>query len=170
MLGKISHKPQSLEAASTKKLSVFNSSISSGTWEQGHYENPLPIFQEFYKSIGVTLVLAIGYSGNIRTWKPAKSINQNSPPGSWLETLTNTQPIITLSAILTAPFLDLFSLNSNYELPTMKCKFNTSSNTLPSHVFIFRSCILCLMILNKNQVLSFSIHSLLLVLVPQQLV
>lgn len=31
MLGKISHKPYSLEAASTKKLSVFNSSISSGT-------------------------------------------------------------------------------------------------------------------------------------------
>ena len=75
MLCKISHKPYSLEASSTKKLSVFKSSISSGTWEQGHYENPLPIFQEFYKSIGVTLVLAIGYSGNIRTWKPAKSIN-----------------------------------------------------------------------------------------------
>ena len=75
MLGKISHKPYSLEAASTKKLSVFNSSISSSTWEQGHYENTSPIFQEFYKSIGVTLVLAIGYSGNFRPRKPAKSVN-----------------------------------------------------------------------------------------------
>ena len=72
MLGKISYKPQSLEATTIKKLSVFSSSVSSGTLEQDHYENPSLTFQEFYKLIGVTLVLEIGCSGNIM---PRKSAN-----------------------------------------------------------------------------------------------
>lgn len=154
MLGKIytSPTPQRLQLLTSFWFLVFPFPMVP---KQDHYKNLSLTFQEFFKPIGVILVPEIGYGGNVMPWKSANGTNQSSPPGSWLGKIYQHTTDFNCKYHTYTPFLDLFSLNSNYQLPTMKYKkFSNHQTPFPPKCLFLDLLFFAFMILDKNQMFS----------------